>query len=166
MLMALLFVPQVTEYLNSQESAKSARVSDFIHTQQLCLIVLSLFFTSFSVASSSLQSWFVCLSVRNLILPKQEYITTLITFLHQLPGRKCLFTLLHLSLSLSFKMRHIILAVTIVPYGLLPTVCAGPYCENGGGDVWKSVPWGQKERTGKKWRMNKRRHITPSSRID
>lgn len=29
-------------------------------------------------------------------------------------------------------MSHITLAVTIVPYGLLPTVCAGPYCENGG----------------------------------
>ncbi len=49
-----------------------------------------------------------CLSVRNLILPKQENITTLITFLHQLPGRKRVLCLLLFSLSLSEDATHYI----------------------------------------------------------
>lgn len=127
MLMTCLFLPQVTEYLNSQESAKSARVSHFIPATILLSVVFYFFFLffHFSVASSCSLS----ASLRNLLMPKQEYITTLITLPWKLSERKCILSSL---LFLFLKMSHITLAVSIVPYGLLPTVCAGPFYENGG----------------------------------
>lgn len=129
MLMTCLFLPQVTEYLNSQESAKSARVSHFIPATILLSVVFYfffLFFFHFSVAS-----------LRNLLMPKQEYITTLITLPWKLSERKCILSSL---LFLFLKMSHITLAVRIVPYGLLPTVCAGPFFESRGwGFVQKSA---------------------------
>lgn len=136
MLMTCLFLPQVTEYLNSQESAKSARVSHFIPATILLSVVFYfffLFFPHFSVASSCSLS----ASLRNLLMPKQECITTLITLPWKLSERKCILSSL---LFLFLKMSHITLAVSIVPYGLLPTVCAGPFYENGGwGFVQKSA---------------------------
>lgn len=136
MLMTCLFLPQVTEYLNSQESAKSARVSHFIPATILLSVVFYfffLFFFHFSVASSCSLS----ASLRNLLMPKQEYITTLITLPWKLSERKCILSSL---LFLFLKMSHITLAVRIVPYGLLPTVCTGPFFESRGwGFVQKSA---------------------------
>lgn len=97
------------------------------------LFLFPFFFFHFSVASSCSLS----ASLRNLLMPKQECITTLITLPWKLSERKCILSSL---LFLFLKMSHITLAVRIVPYGLLPTVCAGPFFESRGwGFVQKSA---------------------------